>query len=98
MDIAYSVNQIPIRLTSERWVHIVENHDDMAGYYEDVIEVLENPDLILNGYNGSLIAVKEYGQKRYLSVIYRELSQDDGFVISAYFTSKVDRKKAKWKK
>ena len=32
-DIVYSVNDIPIRLTSEWWMHIVENHKDMAGYY-----------------------------------------------------------------
>ena len=98
MDIAYSINQVPIRLTSERWFHIVENHDDVAGYYDDVLDTLENPDLVTPGYNGSLIAVKGYGHKRYLSVIYRELSQDDGFVISAYFTSKVNRKKSLWKK
>ena len=35
-DITYSVNNVPIRLTDERWIHIVENHDDMAGYYFDV--------------------------------------------------------------
>ena len=30
MDIVKSVNDVPIRLTYERWVHIIENHDDMA--------------------------------------------------------------------
>ncbi|MCL4868317.1 MAG: hypothetical protein KJ063_05065 [Anaerolineae bacterium] len=98
MDIVYSINQVPIRVTSERWWHIVENHDDMAGHYEDVLDVLEDPDLILSGHNGSRIAIKNYGRNRYLAIIYRELSQDDGFVISAYFTSKVDRKKAIWRK
>lgn len=34
MDIAYSVDDVPIRLTAERWFHIVENHDDLAGYCE----------------------------------------------------------------
>ena len=28
MDIAYSINNIPIRLTRERWFQITENHDD----------------------------------------------------------------------
>lgn len=36
-DITYSVFNIPICLTDERWTHIVENHDDMAGYYFDVL-------------------------------------------------------------
>ena len=42
-DITYSVNNIPIRLTGERWIHIVENHEDMAGYYYDVLEAINNP-------------------------------------------------------
>ena len=37
MDIVKSKNNVPIRLTEERWIHIVENHDDLAGYYEDVL-------------------------------------------------------------
>ena len=34
----YSVHDVPIRLTDERLTHIVENHDDIAGYYFDVLE------------------------------------------------------------
>jgi uncharacterized protein YuzE len=44
MDIALSVEGVPSRLTAERWFHIVENHDDMAGYYDDILETVENPD------------------------------------------------------
>lgn len=98
MDVALSVEGIPIRLTTERWFHIVENHDDVAGYYDDVLEVIENPDLILRGYGGSLVATRSYGRGRYLAVIYRQVSSQDGFVITAYFTGKIDRKKAIWKK
>lgn len=53
MEKVISKNNIPIRLTEERWLHIVENHDEMAGYYD------------------------------------KELSENDGFIITAYFTSKV---------
>ncbi len=53
MDIAYSVNGVPIRLTDERWGHIVEEHDDMAGCYEDCLQVIENPDLVFAGTRGS---------------------------------------------
>ena len=45
MDMAISVAGVPIRLTYERWFHIVENHDDVAGYYDDILETVENPDL-----------------------------------------------------
>jgi len=54
LDVAISVNNVPIRLTGERWRHITGEHNDLAGYYYD------------------------------------------GFVISAYFTSKIDRRKIIW--
>ena len=46
MDVAFSRNGVPIRLTDERWFHIVENHDDLAGYYDEVLQTIEDPDLI----------------------------------------------------
>lgn len=98
MDIAYSIDIVPIRLTSERWFHIVENHDDLAGYYDDVLATVENPDLILPGHRGSLIAYRNFGHQRYLSVVYRQVSKDDSFIITAYFTRNIDRKKAIWQK
>lgn len=98
MDYALSVEGVPIRLTSERWFHIVETHDDLAGHYDEVLETIEKPDVILRGYRGWLIAAHNYGYKRYLMVVYRQLSKHDGFIITAYFTSKIDRKKAIWKR
>ena len=56
MDIAYSVNGVPIRLTYERWYHIVENHDDMASHFHDVLETIENPEFITRGNRGTLKA------------------------------------------
>ncbi len=98
MDNARSVNGVPVRLTTERWFHIVENHDEVAGYYDDVLDVVDQPDLVLQGYRGSLVAIRGYGRNRYLMVVYRELSEDDGFIITAYFSSKLDRKKIVWKR
>jgi len=63
MDIAISRNGVPIRLTEERWFHIVENHDDLAGHYDDVLDTVENPDFMLRGYGGALIALKVRGTK-----------------------------------
>ena len=98
MDRAISKNGVPIRLTEERWFHIVENHDDMAGYYDTVLDAVEDPDLILPGYRGVLIAVKELARRRYLAVVYRELSKNDGFVITAYITSKVRKRPVTWRR
>jgi len=76
----------------------VESHDDLAGHYDNVLSIVESPDLILPGYRGSLIASRSMGRGQYLCVVYRQLSMEDGFVITAYFTSKIDRKKAIWKR
>ena len=98
MEIAYSVNWVPIRLTDELWVHIVKTHDEMAEYYDDCLRAIENPDLILPGLHGSLKAVKGYGKDRYLVVVYRELSKDDGFIITGFFVRNIDRRKALWRR
>jgi hypothetical protein len=88
MDIVKSVNDVPIRLTDERWIHIVENHDDLAGYYNDVLNTVESPDLVIKGYRGALIALKKF-RRKYLAVVYKETHRGDGFIITAYFTSKL---------
>jgi hypothetical protein len=59
MDVAISKAGIPIRLTDERWFHIVENHDDVVGYYDEVLLTVEDPDLIVQGYPGALVAAKQ---------------------------------------
>jgi hypothetical protein len=98
MDVAYSVNGVPIRLTKERWFHIVNARDEMAGYNDDCLRCIEAPDLVLAGYRGSLKAIKGYGRNRYLVVIYRELSADDGFVITAYFVRRINRRNIVWRR
>jgi hypothetical protein len=96
--IAISIDEIPIRLTLERWFHIVANHDDLASYVDDVLETIENPLFILRGYRGSLMAVRNDGHQRYLVVVYRQISSHDGFIITAYFTSHIDKKKILWQR
>jgi hypothetical protein len=97
MDSAPSVNGVRIRLTDERWRHIVDAHDEMAGYYDDCLQVIQSPDLVLAGYRGSLKAVKGYGRNRFLVVIYRERSASDGFVVTAYFTMRINRRNVVWR-
>jgi hypothetical protein len=97
-ETAISPRGVPIRLTDERWFHIVENHEDMAGYYDDVLETIEDPEWILAGHRGTEMATRSYGHERYLVVIYRRISSLDGFVITAFFTKDIDRKRAIWKR
>jgi len=98
MHIAYSVNGVPIRLTDERWTHVVTARDDLAEYHDDCLRVVEDPDFTLAGYRGSLMAVKGYGKNRYLVVIYKQVSSDDGFVITAYFVRRIKKRKVLWRR
>ena len=90
MEVAHSRNGVPIRLSSGRWAHIVEHHDDMAGYRDLVLETIEEPDAIARGRSGELLALKVLGH-RTLVAVYREVSRADGFVITSFFTTEPDR-------
>ncbi len=61
-----------------------------------MLAAIENPDWIGRGYKGSLVAWKGYGRDRYLTVIYKEVAMDDGFVITAFFTRKVNKRNKLW--
>ena len=98
MHIAYSVNKVPIRLTEERWFHIVENHNDLAGWYDDVLATIENPHLILKGYKNALIAIRRLKEGYCLCVVYKEVTREDGFVITAYSTSKIKMEAIIWQR
>ena len=98
MDIVISNAGVPIRLTDERWHHIVENHDDLAGYYDDVLITVEDPILFCVVMVGALVAVRSLGRRKFLGVIYRELSRKDGFIITAYFTTQISRRLILWRK
>lgn len=96
MDEAISRNGVPIRLTNERWLHIVENHDDLAGHYDDVLAAVDDPQWILRGHNRALIAVRALRRGQYLCVVYREISLEDGFVVTAYIANRINRGAVLW--
>lgn len=99
MDIIQSKNRVPIRLTDEQWFHIVEEHAEIAGNYFEVLETIEAPKAIYEGKANELLAVNEIEPMKYLVVVYKEISKDDGFIITAFFTSKIkkiERRKKLW--
>src|SRR5437667_10086606 len=96
--VATSVNGVPIRLAEARWQHILEGHDDLFNYDQDVLQVIERPEGVFEGRNGSLIAVRRYGRRGLLAVFYREVSRDDGFVITARFLGSQPRSQKIWPK
>ncbi len=69
MEIVRSINNIPIRLTDERWIHVVENHDDLAGYYDEILKAVECPDYVIRISRRILIALKQKEAGRFLAVV-----------------------------
>jgi hypothetical protein len=54
-DTVISKNSVSIRLPEERWFHITEEHSEMAGYYFDVLDTVEEPEAIYEGKTGEFL-------------------------------------------
>ena len=99
MDVVKSKNDVPIRLPEARWFHVTEEHSEMAGYYFEVLETVENPEAVYEGKTGECLAVKEVEKDKYIVVIYREASKEDGFIITAFLTKRkrqLERRRRLW--
>ncbi len=53
-----SKNGVAIRLTDERWTHITEEDAELAGFKRDVLETVAQPEQILAGGAGELLALR----------------------------------------
>jgi hypothetical protein len=84
-----SKNGVLIRLTDERWSHVTEEHCELAGMRLEVLDTVSNPTRILAGGMGELLATREITPLKHLVVVYREF-QDDGFIITAFLTTKTE--------
>jgi hypothetical protein len=94
LRIAHSKADIPIRITAERWTHVTENHDYMAGEMDKVIESIENLDVIVSGNRDEKIALKHYEKtsitEKHTVIVYKE-QKSQGFLITAFMTSKPEK-------
>ncbi|MBN1424230.1 hypothetical protein JXA88_06720 [Candidatus Fermentibacteria bacterium] len=103
MLIIYSHSQVPIRLTRERWRHIVSRHPEMADKQDLVVQTLAEPDLVQDGDFGALMAIRWYPELidggAFVVMVYREVSESDGFVITTYLTRRPsERRSIVWKR
>ena len=93
--IARSKNQVPIRLTEERWLHIITSHTEMNGNILELIKTIEDPETITKGVRDELRCIRFFPHThlgpKYLMVAYKELSPNDGFIITAYKTSRIKK-------
>ncbi len=60
----------------------------MAGYYFETMETVSSPDAVYAGKSGECIALKRIATNKSIVVVYKEISSEDGFVITAFLTSR----------
>lgn len=86
METTRSKNGILIRLTEERWKHIVLLHPNLFDKQKEIILTILEPDFILKGKSRELLAVRRASKTRYLVVVYKE-TESDGFIITSFETT-----------
>lgn len=86
---ATSKNGVLIRLTDERWNHIITSHKEINSEdYAMVMNIILDPDVIFKGDTGELLAVsKKPRKKMWVVVAYKEVRGEDGFILTAYLTT-----------
>ena len=88
-------------MTQERWEHIIRRHPEMENQKEKVEATISDPDLIQKGDFGEFLAFRFYSvpPRKYLVVAYKETAHQDGFILTAYFTSAPSkRRQVIWKR
>lgn len=98
LDTVESIDGVPIRLTDERWEHILGEHPYMSGYYEAVLDAVENPEFVLRGHKKAKVAVINLGRRKWLLVSYREISKSDGFIVTAFIDDEFNKNLIIWKR
>ena len=89
-----------IRLTGERLAHILE-HPEMAGQEERIAEALQSPDSVVLSHHD--LAVRLYHKlfektpvtRKYL-VVAVKYTEQDAFVVTAFFTDREKRGTSVW--
>lgn len=89
-----------IRLTERQWKHIITARPQLEGFQEEILDVIEHPDEVYAPpprVKPQLHAVRKFkrltdvGLSENLVVVYRELTPEEGFIITAFPIS--DRRK-----
>ena len=99
---AFSVRGVPIRLTKERMAPIVKGHPELMNKENEILQIINAPEIVFQGDSGSLLAIKKFHktpvtENKYLVVAYKESSESDGFVLTAYYSSDLKRRLIIWK-
>ncbi len=80
----------------------MRRHPEMDSLRERVLETVSEPEIIQQGDFGELLAIRFYPQTPLTSknvvVAYREISSEDGFVLTAYLTNRPSARRIIWKR
>ena len=87
---AIAKSGIIIRLPEERWQHIIVRHAALADQQSLVLKTITQPEKILDGNEGALMAIRTLEAGKVLVVVYKEISKNDGFVITAFPTRRLN--------
>ncbi len=92
-----------IRLTDERFAHIEDDHPEMIGQAEKIMETLLQPDIIIKSKTDSEVELfyRYYlitpVSEKYMCIVVKN-RRDDIFIITAYFTDTVKKGEVLWDK
>ena len=86
---AISINQVPIHITSDRWQRITLGHPEVIPHFDDVVSTIENPHRVFARDQSEYMAIGRLGEKgSYLVVLYRELTPQQGLILTAYVSNR----------
>ncbi|MCW3133432.1 MAG: hypothetical protein N2V78_03790 [Methanophagales archaeon] len=84
-----------IRLTEERRKHITISHIDKEGKQKLLQKTVQDPDMIIRRVLDEVKAEKFFQKThlglKYLVAAYKEVDKEDGFILTAYKASKINK-------
>jgi hypothetical protein len=92
MLVVRSRTGVPIRLTEERWRHIVHQQPEMNSQREESVGDAGRTEYDQDGDFGELLAVRLYPEtpmgEKFVVVAYREINTEVRFILTAYLSRK----------
>jgi hypothetical protein len=92
-----------VRLTEERWRHIVETHPEMVDQLKNLEETLIKPYAVIESINDNAVQLfyrkfhhPSFGDKYFCVVV--KIQSEDAFIITAYITDTIKKGRQIWKK
>ena len=91
---ANSINGVPVTPADQGWSRIQERHHEIERP-EQILDTISRPDVIQRGDFGALLAVRRL-EDIYPVVVNRELTDDEGFIITAYLAERLRGREILW--